>query len=361
MKRFFALLMLIVGTTASAANTTPCRLTANPASSNPRNNSCAGPVDYKNQLGICGNIRVDAELLLWQAIACIDDYAFVIDPILTAGISGIKTPVASVAPSINLGLRVAARYDQDCWFADARYTWFQSADLDQIERDEPIIYAQGIAVSQALIRASTRIRYGYQDVNTRAGIQCLGNQCCQLYSWLEGRYAQIKVKRTVIGNGAFAGDPAGIIAEKATGTFDGGGLGIGFGIRAQILSCLQASTELSAVGLFGSYSGTYRRHGENQSADLTFPTIYPTKAAVVPGVGLRAKIEYIKTLCNLDFTLFFAWEIIEYWGGRLMTDPVIAPNDIAVPLPSLLGQVSGNRQCNNIGFGGPSVGFNVSY
>ena len=335
MKRLFALLMIVVGTTAYGGT-----LNADACCPCPSMDWC------------CGEFCVDAELLIWRAMDCPDDYAMILATTPTIP-PGNVNQIFTSTPEFDLGFRVSARYDRDCWFVDGRYIWFQSSDINQVERDTDIILLQNFRRVQAVSRGSNRFRYGYQDANIRVGMQCLGNRCFQLYSWLEGRYAHIKSKRTTAGlNAANTFD----VSLRAASSFDGGGLGLGFGVQAQALSCLHVSAELAAVGLVGSQNGHFTVDNRATNPDQVQVVNYRSKSNFIQGLDLRAKIAYVSCYRGIDFSLFFAWETNQYWDAQLLTEP-----DVGVETNINIGERQGNRQCSPLGFGGPSVGFTVCY
>ena len=342
MKRLFALLMIVIGTTAygrtlNADTRWPC----------PSMDWC------------CGEFCVDAELLIWRALDCEDDYGFTLGPQNNIPPGNINR-IFTVTPSFNLGFRVRARYDHDCWFVDSRYTWFESADLNQVDRDANFIFLQGSSSEEIYRRGSTRLRYGYQDVNIRGGWNCVCDRCCQIYSWIEGRYAKLRSKRTITGFGQAGVTPDVLRGNRAASTFEGGGVGVGVGLQVQVLSCIEITTELAALGLYGLRYGSWGLTSDFAAASLSQVGDYQSKGTFLPAMDLLAKVAYLSSYCGWDFSLFIAWEINHYWDGELMGEPPVGFNGTA-PASAQVGNTIGNRQCTNLGFGGPSVGFTVCY
>ncbi len=335
MKRLLSLLLILVGSTAFADQSFIVRSACCP----PKNDCCSG------------EFGLSAEALFWRPIVCNDDYALLNVPFIQT--------VFAVESEFDVGVRVGAWYDADCWFASARYTWFDSTSSDSQSRPIQDLFIRDFGSEEPVARASESFCYQYQDANLRWGTACSRTKCCTLYAFAEARWVNVEGTRKI--NGAQLN--GGILFSRDHSAFDGGGIGLGIGSKAIILSCLHLDTELGTVGVIGS-----RRHDYSRAAragtgpfDATGAT-YASNTIFVPGLDASVKLSFIRCICNIDFSLFIGWEYEYYWNIIQFNQSAIAfDNRPGTPVGTLLAIQEGTGRCRNIGFGGPTVGVTVKY
>jgi hypothetical protein len=287
------------------------------------------------QASDCGCWELGAEALYWKTCSPAFTYATIR--------SETEGRLENVKPGSEWGFRLFGTYHDDCRFITLDWTYFKPSDASFIGPNSFYqISPVAVNLPEAVWNDSIgRIRLHYTKVNLRIGYHLHQSCCLDFYSYIGGRYVDIKQKKGSESNRF----PSGTYNILERTDFDGLGLEAGVGADYAIACGFNLATHFGPVVLLG-----HQRLRYEVESDFAQNTIlrYPTYTHCVPGAEFRIGLNYAYD-CRCGSIIGEIGYHVDYYFDILASQNISASGG------------SGFSRCVNVGFAGPYASLSVCF
>ena len=266
----------------------------------------ANDYDYR------GDFHFGVDALWWTPINCAWDFAQDED-------------VTAVKGHFEWGFRITGGYLNDCFLVNANYLYLRTHDAAQAENVT-------LLASQFTSKAVARIKNQYQTVGVRAGRYLHRKHGTEFAIFGALRWSELEQRRRIT---------ASLSTNQKAETW-GVGLGVGLAASASLYQQLRVSGDLELDALVGE------RRTPKFAAD-TVVLNYGATTMLIPTASFRIGFDYRWPCRCLLFIVNLSYEMHYYWSAL---EVLVSPFD---------AQTHFNRDCLDLGFGGPSLGLSIQY
>lgn len=210
------------------------------------------------------------------------------------------------------GVRVQGGYAFCCNFVDLSYLYYDSSTNSNFSAAPgSVIRFPSGAATDNLTNLKSKLDWRYQNVDFRFG-RCLLEGCCwELFSYLNGRWVEVKLHNLDTGyrSGSAVADT---FLQKSK--FQGGGLGLGICSIYTLFDSLKIKGSFGAMGIYGEQNHSISRFFETDIPNSTLILKENPRNYLLPAIEFRLGAAYPFCLGCFHFAVEAGYELDYYFN-----------------------------------------------